>query len=517
LVSLVGLLSPFTLFLLEGAIVKLEKVTAEIRPRGRWESIDLGCALVRENYGKVMSVWFITVVPLWFCIIALSQFWPWAEGRPWIAGFVCLWILPLCDRIPLFVLSRRLFGEDSTTKELLKAIPKMFCRRFFITILMGPLNLARGLAQPVMELEGLKGKAYSQRVNLLSRNGGEGASQAALVSLVLVLGSMFSMLFVLFSVVGLFGDSIVIEEFWIEHVLDSDAVFMPVPYVWIILGLMLSAVTLVEPFYVGAGFAMYINSRTITEGWDIELAFKRMSERVSSVLQSTGKSLLITLAAFLCFSLSQTSVEGSNERLDKVMADDDFEIRSEIIQVPKIESSSSNSSGGLALFGALGVFSVIFFWVILIALIIGICWLIYSNMHVFKVTGRATSSSVPRVRSVMGMDVTPESLPEDIVAAARAAWDARDHQLALSYLYRGSISWVVNEMAIEIEEGDTENDCVQRVEQSGKDVESRYFSALTNHWVKLAYGKIEPDVHDFSSLCTSWPFTKVQATGEVNR
>lgn len=380
--------------------MKLEKVTAEIRPRGRWESIDLGCALVRENYGKVMSAWFITVVPLWFIIIALSQFWPSAEGRPWIAGLLCIWILPFCDRIPLFVLSRRLFGEDSTTRELLKALPSMFFRRFFITFLMGPLNLARGLAQPVMELEGLKAKAYSQRVNLLSRNGGEGASQAALVSLVLVLASMFSMLFVFTSVVGLLGDPIVIEEFWIDHVLDSDASFIPVPYVWIMLGLMLSAVTVIEPFYVGAGFAMYINSRTITEGWDIELAFKRMSERVSSVIQNAGKSLLIILAVFLCFSLSQTSVEASNERLDKVMADDDFEIRSEIVQVPKKSEKSSSGSGSLALFGALGIVSNILFWVLLIALIIGIYWLIHTNMHVFKGTGRATTSSVPRVRSV---------------------------------------------------------------------------------------------------------------------
>jgi hypothetical protein len=497
--------------------VKLEKVTAEIRPRGRWESIDLGCALVRENYGKVMNAWFITVVPLWFCIIALSQFWPWAEGRPWIAGFLCIWMLPICDRIPLFVLSRRLFGEDSTTKELLKALPSMFFRRFFVTFLMGPLNLARGLSQPVMELEGLKGKAYNQRVGLLSRNGGEGASQAALVSLILVLASMFSMLFVFTSIVSLFGDSIVIEEFWIDHVLDSEAAFMPAPYVWIMLGLMLSAVTLIEPFYVGAGFAMYINSRTITEGWDIELAFKRMSERVSSVLQSTGKSLLITFAAFLCFSLSQASVEASNERLDKVMADDDFEIRSEIVQVPKKAEKTSSGSGSLSLFGALGIVSNILFWVILFALIIGICWLIHSNMHVFRGSGRSTLSLPPKVRSVMGMDVTPESLPEDIVAAARAAWDARDHQLALSYLYRGAISWTINEMAIVIEEGDTENDCVQRVEQGGQQIVTDYFSGLTQHWVNLAYGKIEPDVHAFSQLCSSWPFTKVAITKEGKR
>ncbi|MEO1856937.1 MAG: hypothetical protein ABGY95_06180, partial [Rubritalea sp.] len=465
--------------------MKLEKVTAEIRPRGRWESIDLGCALVRENYGKVMNAWFVTVVPLWFCIIALSQFWPWAEGRPWIAGLLCIWILPICDRIPLFVLSRRLFGEDSTIKDLLKALPSMFFRRFFVTLFMGPLNLARGLSQPVMELEGLKGKAYSQRVSLLSRNGGEGASQAAMVSLVLVLASMFSMLFVFFSLLGLFGDSIVIEEFWVDHVLDSDADFMPIPYVWIMVGLMLSAVTLVEPFYVGAGFSMYINSRTITEGWDIELAFKRMSERVNCVLKTTGKSLLMTLVTLLCFSLSHPPLEASNDRLDKVMANEDFEIRSEIVQVPKKSGNPSLGSGGLALFGALGVVSTILFWGILIALIIGVCWLIHTNMHVFRGTGRANLASPPTVRSVMGMDVTPESLPKDIVAAAKAAWDARNHQLALSYLYRGSISWTINEMAVEIEEADTENDCVLRVQQAGQQAVTDYFSGLTKHWVNL--------------------------------
>ena len=125
--------------------------------------------------------------------------------------------------------------------------------------------------------------------------------------------------------------------------------------------------------------------------------------------------------------------------------------------------------------------------------------------------------SPPKVRSVMGMDVTPESLPEDIVVVARAAWDKRDHQLALSYLYRGAISWTIHEMEIAIEEGDTENDCLLRVSDCGQQKVTDYFTELTQDWVNLAYGEMEPDVHAFSELCRTWPFTKVATSKEVTR
>jgi hypothetical protein len=36
-----------------------------------------------------------------------------------------------------------------------------------------------------------------------------------------------------------------------------------------------SAVLLLEPFYVAAGFAMYLNRRAELEAWDIEQEFRR--------------------------------------------------------------------------------------------------------------------------------------------------------------------------------------------------------------------------------------------------
>ncbi|MFD2157599.1 DUF4129 domain-containing protein [Rubritalea tangerina] len=486
--------------------MRLEKVTAEIRPRGRWESIDLGCALVRENFGKVMGAWFLCVVPLWLVLIAMGQFWPWAEGRPWVAGFLCLWVLPICDRVPLFVLSRRLFGEDTTVSELLRAFPAMVFRRFFVTILAGPLAMGRGLSQPVLELEGLRGKAYTDRVSLLSRSGGEGATQASLIGAVLVLATVFSMSFVFMSVVGLFGDPVVIEEFWVEHVLESDADFIPEPYVWTGLGLLLVAITLIEPFYVGAGFAMYINSRTITEGWDIELAFKRMSERVSRLLESTTKKVSLVLLCSMAFLGGGIEVQAANERLERVLEDEAFTVHRETVEVPKSPDGGDFSlgSGGMAGMGGL---AQLIFWGVLAALVVGLIWLIVKNLHTFQRGEQVRVEKQPKIRSVMGMEVAPETLPEDIVEAARRAWEGGERQLALSLLYRGAISWFVHSAELDIDEADTERECLERVVSSRQD--SVYFGLLTEHWVRLAYGKVEPEEGDFLRLCHDWPYQTV--------
>lgn len=487
-------------------------MTAEIRPRGRWESIDLGCALVRANYGKVMFAWFVTVVPLWFGIAFLSQLWPWAEGRPWMTLLVCWILLPLCDRVPLYVVSRALFGERVRMMDLMKAWPRMLLRRFFWTAFFTRFSPNRGLSQPVAELEGLKGKAYSSRVNLLARNGGEGATQAIFIGWVLLLATMFSLMFVYFSFLGLFGDNVVIEELWLKHVIADEAAFMPVGIVWSIVALYLSAVTLIEPFFVGAGFSMYINSRTVTEGWDIELAFKRMSERVRKSMADMGKRIVSLMAiGFVIFGMFGETVRAEDaeakERLSDVLADEDFVIHREMENVPsesKSDSGSDYSGEGLGFVGAIGQ---VLFYVIIVAAVGGLVWLIYANRHVFQSGGRGeklvTGSGV---KSVMGMDVSLESLPSDVVKAARDAWARGEKQMALSLLYRGSIAWLVNDGGVMIGEGDTEQDCERAVIGTRGGEVAKCFSKLTGMWVRLAYGERSAEESDFEEVCAAWPF-----------
>ena len=43
-------------------------------------------------------------------------------------------------------------------------------------------------------------------------------------------------------------------------------------------------ISAIEPFYVGAGFGLYLDRRTQIEGWDIEIAFRRMRLRLQALL-----------------------------------------------------------------------------------------------------------------------------------------------------------------------------------------------------------------------------------------
>ena len=42
--------------------MRLDTVTAEIRPRSDWEAVDLGLALVRRDFWRCFAVWWLAVL-----------------------------------------------------------------------------------------------------------------------------------------------------------------------------------------------------------------------------------------------------------------------------------------------------------------------------------------------------------------------------------------------------------------------------------------------------------------------
>jgi hypothetical protein len=44
----------------------------------------------------------------------------------------------------------------------------------------------------------------------------------------------------------------------------------------------LLVISIVEPFYVAAGFTLYLNRRTELESWDIELGFRTLAARLEA-------------------------------------------------------------------------------------------------------------------------------------------------------------------------------------------------------------------------------------------
>jgi hypothetical protein len=72
-------------------------------------------------------------------------------------------------------------------------------------------------------------------------------------------------------------------------------------------------------------------------------------------------------------------------------------------------------------------------------------------------------SPAARARSVGGLDIDPDSLPEDIGAAALALLEAQRMREALSLLYRGALSRAVHRYGVLIGESYTESEALRAV------------------------------------------------------
>ena len=75
--------------------MRLEDMTVALRPRLPWEAVDLGCAMVRRDFARIMALWAVTVLPVWALIGVLC----WKS--PLLAGFLIWWLKPLWWAAPM--------------------------------------------------------------------------------------------------------------------------------------------------------------------------------------------------------------------------------------------------------------------------------------------------------------------------------------------------------------------------------------------------------------------------------
>jgi hypothetical protein len=105
--------------------------------------------------------------------------------------------------------------------------------------------------------------------------------------------------------------------------------------------------------------------------------------------------------------------------------------------------------------------------------------------------------------TLFGLDVRPESLPNDITAAATWCWSRGDYQGALSLLYRGALALVVRR-GTEVPASATEGECVTRVATKLGTSLGGDFALLTDAWQRTAYGNHPPRDEAFHELVGRW-------------
>jgi len=102
---------------------------------------------------------------------------------------------------------------------------------------------------------------------------------------------------------------------------------------------------------------------------------------------------------------------------------------------------------------------------------------------------------------VQDLDIRPETLPEDIGAAARRLWDRGEHRAGLALLYRGLLSRLVHVHEVPIRDSSTEGDCLTlaalHLTTGGHD----YAARLVSIWQRTVYGHERADTSIVHALC----------------
>lgn len=122
----------------------------------------------------------------------------------------------------------------------------------------------------------------------------------------------------------------------------------------------------------------------------------------------------------------------------------------------------------------------------------------------FRDEARDESLDLTPPKVLFGLDVTEESLPEDVCKSAREAWQAGDPRQALGLLLRSTIIKLIHDHRYPFAEGFTERECAQVVEKRGEKPLSDFFWSVTRAWQKVAYAHRQCSEEVFNQLCVQW-------------
>lgn len=251
--------------------MRIERLDVVLRARSAWEAMELGSALVRRHAGAIWKPWLLVTVPL-FALLNLGA---WAIDQLWLASLALWWLKPVLDRIPLFVISRGVFGDVPSVRDTLRAQLSWGWRPMLGYLTWRRLSPARTVFLPLELLEGASPEQQRQRRRTL---GGAVYGHALLLASVcwhfeamLVVACIAAIL--MFVPVDLLPETV--RAAW-ALIGDENPVWADVglnAFGWL-------ATTLIEPFFVGAGFGLYLNRRTELEAWDVEMALRRLRDRL---------------------------------------------------------------------------------------------------------------------------------------------------------------------------------------------------------------------------------------------
>jgi hypothetical protein len=234
--------------------MKAEQLQLALRPRPAYEAVDLGVRMTQRGGRSLVRAYLPLALLL---VVACGAT---IEIKPWLPSLLLWWFKPWLDRILLNIYARQAFGEETRFGAAWEARRNAAWGPILGYLTLWRLSFWRSYSMPVGQLEGQTGVARRQRVKAIVRNHRGAAT---------VMTSTFGWI-EFFLMLGLLS----LLPWMTPGLRNTDA------WQWLTGGSLAgtgvtfaahaAAVLFVEPFYVAAGFAMYLNRRVELEAWDVE-------------------------------------------------------------------------------------------------------------------------------------------------------------------------------------------------------------------------------------------------------
>jgi hypothetical protein len=247
-----------------------DRLTVTLRPRSAMEAIDLGFAMTQTHARAIWQAWLRFVLPVMLLLALAGQY---LAGKFGVSGLLIWWAKPYYDVVVLLVLSRAVFGEQLSARQLTTELRRS-AGTIAAALTLRRLSLSRSFLLPVHVLEGIHGPRKRDRITLLRA---DTTGSARLATMACGWGEL-AIAAGLASLVVWFTPEIFRPALY--DVFSAEESGPAAMAAWQVVYLL--TVSLLEPFYVAAGFALYLNRRTQLEGWDIEVALRRIHARTAA-------------------------------------------------------------------------------------------------------------------------------------------------------------------------------------------------------------------------------------------
>ena len=464
--------------------------------------MDLGFAMARQWWRPIWCAWLAVYVPVAAALHAIFA------SQPLVAVLVLWWLKPAFDRVVLHVLGGAVFGSTPGIGATLRTLRQALTPGLLSSLTLYRFDLARSFNLPVWQLERARGSAARRRARTLHRRTRGNAVWLTLICMHFELVVVLSLTLLMEM---LTPRAMPAEPGW-SSLFAGDA---PHWRQWSQNLFYMAAVTLIEPCYVAAGFALYLNRRTHLEAWDIELALQHLNQPPAQRL-AAGIVAALALGVILGSAPSASAADrpppgSARAEIAEVLKDPAFDRHKDVSSwrytgrglglEPGPDKREERNFDWENLARLMAELARAVRWVGG-ALLVG--WLLWAGLRYARAWTAARRPGYVPPGALFGLDIRPQSLPADIAAAALALCAQQRLREALGLLYRGALSQLVHARRLEVSAGDTEQDCLRRVAARGEPGITGYFEALIGAWQEAAYAGRVPPQQTAERLCHEW-------------